>query len=107
MFGAIAAPVRREMLAMLARQELPVTALAGSFDMTLSAVSQHLGILRDAGLVRVRKDGKQRLYRLEPGPLETVADWLDKYGQFWPEKLVALGEFLDESALNESSEDKK
>ena len=58
-------------------------------------------MLRDAGLVQVRKDGKQRMYRLEPGPLETVADWLDKYRPFWSEKLVALGEFLDESTLDE------
>lgn len=101
-FGAIATPVRREMLAMLAQRELPVTALAGAFDMTLSAVSQHLGVLRAAGLVQVRKDGKRRLYRLDPGPLETVSDWLEGYRPFWSEKLAALGEYLDDS-----TEDKK
>ena len=101
-FGAIATPVRREILAMLAQRELPVSTLAGSFDMTLSAVSQHLGVLRDAGLVNVRKDGKQRYYRLEPGPLETVSDWVDKYKPFWTEKLVALGEYLDKPNLDNS-----
>ncbi len=97
-FAAISAPVRREMLALLATQELPVMTLAQSFDMTLSAVSQHLGVLRDAGLVNVRKDGKQRLYRLEPEPLRAVAEWVDRYGPFWTGRLTALGEYLDETS---------
>jgi DNA-binding transcriptional ArsR family regulator len=97
-FAAISTPVRREILALLAASELPVTTLAESFDMTLSAVSQHLGVLRDAGLVNVRKDGKQRLYRLDPAPLRTVAEWVDQYGPMWTEKLTKLGEYLDETS---------
>jgi DNA-binding transcriptional ArsR family regulator len=97
-FSAISTPVRREILALLGSQELPVMTLAESFDMSLSAVSQHLSVLRDAGLVNVRKDGKQRLYRLEPAPLRAVSDWVNKYGPFWPEKLTALGEYLDETS---------
>ena len=96
MFAAISTPVRREILARLAARELPVMALAECFDMTLSAVSKHLGVLRNAGLVNVRKDGKQRLYRLEPAPLRAVSEWANQYGRLWPEKLTALGEYLDE-----------
>ena len=85
------------MLQMLAHREVPVMELADSFDMTLSAVSQHLAVLRDAGLVTIRKDGRQRLYRLNPQPLEAVGTWLSFYEPFWADKLAGLGAYLDET----------
>lgn len=95
-FGAISAPSRRAMLAMLAKREMPVMELAESFDMTLSAVSQHLAILREAGLVSQRKEGRQRLYRLEAEPLKEIADWLEFYQPFWTDRLHKLGQYLEE-----------
>ena len=82
---------------MLAKEEMPVLEIAESFDMTLSAVSQHLSVLRQAGLVSQRKQGKQRLYRLEPGPLREVADWLSFYEPFWRGRLELLGQYLEEN----------
>ena len=82
---------------MLAEREMGVTEIAGSFDMTMSAVSQHLAILRDAGLVRTRKEGRQRLYRLDPAPLRTVAEWVRVYEPFWTEKLADLGRYLEDN----------
>ena len=96
-FAAIAAPTRRAMLQILARRETPVLELAESFQMTLSAVSQHLSVLRQAGLVTIRKDGRQRLYRLNAEPLRAVDDWLSFYEPFWTDKLDNLGKYLDES----------
>jgi DNA-binding transcriptional ArsR family regulator len=96
-FAAIAAPARREMMQMLSIREMPVSELAESFEMTLSAVSQHLGVLRNAGLVSIRRDGKQRYYRLDPAPLRNVAEWVDRYEPFWKEKLAALGDYLEEN----------
>jgi DNA-binding transcriptional ArsR family regulator len=96
-FSAISAPPRRAILAQLAKREMPVLELAESFDMTLSAVSQHLSILRDAGLVTTRKAGRQRIYKLDPQPLKAVSDWVKSYESFWTDKLAALGEFLEES----------
>src|SRR5512133_3521763 len=96
-FSAISAPARREILGLLAGREMPVLELAASFDMTVSAVSQHLGVLRDAGLVAARKEGKQRVYRLNPEPLRAVADWVGTYEPFWRAKLDALGEYLQEN----------
>ncbi|AIE85357.1 ArsR/SmtB family transcription factor [Fimbriimonas ginsengisoli] len=96
-FGAISAPSRRDMLRMLARREMPVMELAESFDMTLSAVSQHLGVLRDAGLVSLRKEGRQRMYRLNPEPLRAVAEWLEFYEPFWNDRLHQLGQYLEEN----------
>lgn len=95
-FTAIADPTRRGLLDLLGRGERTVLALASHFAMTLSAVSQHLRRLRDAGLVRVRRDGRERVYRLNPGPLKAVADWVAFYERFWDARLDALGRHLDE-----------
>ncbi len=96
-FSAIAAPTRRAMLGMLADNELPVLELAKSFEMSVPAVSQHLNVLRSAGLVRVRKAGRQRYYRVDGRPLKAVADWVAHYEQFWTDKLAALGDYLEEN----------
>ena len=94
-FSAIAAPTRRALLQKIAGGEMPVTELAASFDTTLSAISQHLAVLRQAGLITLRKDGRQRIYRLNPEPLRQVAEWLEFYEPFWIEKLHDLGSYLD------------
>jgi DNA-binding transcriptional ArsR family regulator len=102
-FAAIAAPARRAMLELLAKRETPVMELAESFQMTLSAVSQHLAILRDAGLVTQRKEGRQRLYRLDPEPLRAVSQWLEFYEPFWTNRLDRLGQYLDEEEKKEQA----
>ena len=103
-FAALAAPSRRAMLEVLARGEVPVMTLADSFEMTLSAVSQHLAILREAGLVSQRKEGRQRLYSLNPEPLRAVSDWLEFYEPFWKGRLDRLGHYLDEQATKEQEQ---
>ena len=75
---AIANPVRRKLIAMLARGERCVAELASGFSITLPAVSQHLRVLRNAGLIRQRRHGRQRLYRLNTGPLRNVQRWIDR-----------------------------
>jgi DNA-binding transcriptional ArsR family regulator len=78
-FRAIADPTRRAMLDRLRAGDLSVSDLAGPFDMTQPAVSQHLRILRDAGLVRAEQVGRQRVYRLNARPLREVLDWASLY----------------------------
>lgn len=82
---------------MLAGGELSVSELAEPFGMSLSAVSQHLAVLKEAGLVSQRKQGKHRMYRLEPAPLRKVDDWLAPYRTFWPDRLDRLGRYLEEN----------
>jgi DNA-binding transcriptional ArsR family regulator len=94
-FGAIAAPTRREILALLTNGALPVSQIAESFNMSLSAVSQHLAVLKDARLVQMSKSGKQRIYRINPDPLLDVVEWLNQYEQFWPAKLDRLEKHLE------------
>ena len=93
-FRAVADPTRRALLDRLRKGDLPVMSLAESFRMSLPAVSQHLKILREAGLVSEHREGRQRVYKLVPGPLREVADWVDHYEQFWKTHLRKLGEHL-------------
>lgn len=96
-FTAIAAPVRRAILLQLSRQEAPVQQLANCFNMSLPAVSQHLAVLKNVGLVNVKKQGQQRIYQLNPKPLKDVHDWVQTYEKFWNNKLNALGVYLGET----------
>jgi DNA-binding transcriptional ArsR family regulator len=95
-YDAVSSPARRALLAHLALGEARVTQLAERFDMSISAMSQHLTVLKGAGLVKARSVGRQRLYRLEAKPLKEISDWVASYEKFWSDKLAALGEFLEE-----------
>jgi DNA-binding transcriptional ArsR family regulator len=94
-FLAIADPTRRAILHRLASGERTAGELAAPFATSQSAISQHLAILRDAGLVHVRSEGRRRIYKLRPAPLRRVAQWVAHYERFWNERLDALGDFLD------------
>ena len=94
-FRAVSDPTRRQMLELLRVRDRTVTELAEPFEMTQPAVSQHLRVLRDAGLVDVRKEGRHRVYHLDPLPLQEVFDWVQYFEEFWREKLAELGRELD------------
>lgn len=96
-FAAIAHPARRKILDLLAQRERSVTDLAKPFDMSRPAISQHLKILRDVGLVKVTRVGREQRYRLSSEPLEEVYDWVGHYTRFWVEKLDELGKYLEEN----------
>lgn len=96
MFVAIASPVRRTILETLAPGPLPVRDLAANFSISRPAVSQHLRVLKDAGLVSEERRGRERRYRLDAEPLRDVEVWLARYEQFWPDRLRALRFVLEE-----------
>lgn len=87
---ALGDPTRRALLDLLAAGELPAGELADRFPVSRPAISRHLRVLREAGLVRVRGDGRQRLYALDPGPLREIDDWLERYRDLWAHRLDAL-----------------
>jgi DNA-binding transcriptional ArsR family regulator len=96
-FRAIADPARRAILTRLAREGAkPALALGKGFRASQPALSKHLKVLRDAGLVRTERAGRQRIYELEPEPLRAVDEWIATYRRFWTEKLDALGRHLEE-----------
>ena len=96
-FHAIADPTRRRLLDSLERSERTVNDLAAPFRMSRPAISQHLAILRNAGLVEARRDGRQRHYRICAVQLRQVHDWVSHYERFWSDKLRALGDFLEKN----------
>jgi DNA-binding transcriptional ArsR family regulator len=95
-YSAIADPTRRALLLRLAREgEKNVTDLLEPFSISQPAVSKHLRILREARLVRSRKEGRIRLYAVEASKLREVHDWVTHFEKYWDEKLDALGNYLD------------
>ena len=94
-FHAIAHPARRAILLTLKDGERPANELAEPFRMTFAAISQHLRVLEEADLVSVRRDGRQRLYKLDPRPLRDVVSWADEFAAFFGQRLDALGTYLE------------
>jgi DNA-binding transcriptional ArsR family regulator len=103
---AIADPTRRRLLDLLGAGERPVNQLAAPFRMSRPAISQHLRILRRVGLVDVRKDGRERRYRVRGERLREVFDWVAHFETFWSEKLTALGKYLDSHGKNETADER-
>ncbi len=95
-FTAIAHPVRRELLDRLLQGDVSVTELARPFDMSRPAISQHLRILRDVGLVTEQRNGRERHYRLQPDQLYEIQLWIQKYDRFWQNRLEQLGKYLEQ-----------
>ncbi|UFJ42618.1 metalloregulator ArsR/SmtB family transcription factor [Brevibacillus humidisoli] len=102
-FQAIADPTRRKLLRLLGDQEMPVTVISNHFPMSRTAVSKHLRILSEAGLVKQRKVGRETRYRLEPEPLQELKRWLAYYERFWENKITALRRYVETDDLEESS----
>jgi DNA-binding transcriptional ArsR family regulator len=95
-FAALADPTRRAILARLARGETSVTELAEPFEMSLPAVSKHLKVLERAGLIARGRERQWRPARLQAGPLKEVAEWTERYRQFWEESYERLDQYLEE-----------
>ena len=95
-FNAVAEPRRRQILDLLAAGERPVNDLVALLGMAQPLVSKHLRVLRQVGLVDVRDEGRQRMYRLNGYPLKPIHDWVKQYEQMWTERLDRLDEVLVE-----------
>jgi DNA-binding transcriptional ArsR family regulator len=96
-FAALADGTRRHLLEQLAVRDTPVSELMAGLDISQAAVSQHLRVLREAGLVTARKEGRHRYYQLRPAALTELRDWLDELERFWQARLAALGDYLREA----------
>lgn len=93
-FAALADPTRRAILARLSKGEASVTELAEPFDMSLPAISRHLKVLENAGLITRGRDAQWRPCRIEAARLKEVSDWLGHYRRFWEESFDRLDEYL-------------
>jgi DNA-binding transcriptional ArsR family regulator len=113
-FNAVAEPRRRQILDVLAgghagakrRLEWAVNDLVHLLDLAQPQVSKHLRVLREVGLVEVREEGRQRMYRLNGRPLKNIHDWVSNYERLWSERFEALDELLEELKGKEDGDDR-
>ncbi|MEX0327358.1 MAG: ArsR/SmtB family transcription factor [Ruegeria sp.] len=94
-FRALADPTRRDIVQMLASQDMTIGQLTDRFDMTRAAVKKHLTVLTDGGLITVEARGRERINKLEPKGMAPVLDWLSFFDQFWDDRLANLKKAIE------------
>lgn len=94
-FRALADPTRREIVQILASQDMTIAQLTDQFDMTRAAVKKHLTVLSDGGLITVEARGRERINRLEPIGMAPILDWFSYFDQFWDDRLNNLKEAIE------------
>jgi DNA-binding transcriptional ArsR family regulator len=97
-FQAIADPTRRDIIGLIAHQSLNLNAVADNFDISRPAISKHIKILAECGLLNITQRGRDRYCSANFKKLNEVSAWVDQYRRFWSEKLDALGDFLEKDA---------
>ena len=95
-FQALADPTRRAVLDLLRRGSQPAGTIAQAFPVSRPAISKHLRLLRRAHLVREHREGRHRVYQLNPQPLRAVDSWLEQYRSFWQTRLASLKTFIED-----------
>jgi DNA-binding transcriptional ArsR family regulator len=100
-FAALADPHRRAMLGLMLERPRAVNELVEQLGLSQPGTSKHLRVLREAGLVQVRREAQRRVYALDPGPLAELDAWLEPYRRHWNERLDALERHLDRQANRE------
>ena len=94
-FQAIADPTRREIIHLIARKPLPLNSIAENFEVSRPAISKHIKILTECGIVTIHTRGRERYCEAKLQRLAEVSQWVDHFRVFWNQKLDALGEFLE------------
>jgi DNA-binding transcriptional ArsR family regulator len=96
-FQAIADPTRRAIIQLIAPGPLNLNAVAGKFPISRPAISKHIKILTECGLILIHQKGRERFCEVNLAPLHEVSDWIDQYSRFWNRKLDALAGYLAEN----------
>lgn len=99
-FQAIADPTRRDIIGLLAKDNLSVNTVAENFDISRPAISKHLKILTECGIIVIEKKGRERLCEIKPQTLIPLAEWIDQYRKLWEEKLDSFENYLMELKSN-------
>jgi DNA-binding transcriptional ArsR family regulator len=105
-FQVLADPTRRAVLDLLRKGTQPAGQIARAFPVSRPAISKHLRLLRRAHLVQERREGRHRLYQLNPEPLKAVDSWLEQYRAFWQTSLANLKTFVEAEYAKESAHDR-
>jgi DNA-binding transcriptional ArsR family regulator len=99
-FQAVADPTRREIIGLLIDRSLPVNEVADRFDISRPAISKHLKILKECGVLTVRREGRKHYCKTNPDKLKDIAQWVNQYRAFWNRKLDTLETLLKEEDEN-------
>ena len=94
-FQAIADPTRREIIQLISQKSMNLNAIANNFDISRPAISQHIKILTECGIVIIRQQGRERFCEAKLETLKEVSNWVDQYRQFWHEKFNSLHKYLN------------
>lgn len=106
-FQAIADPTRRQIIHMIAHQSLHLNSVAEKFDMSRPAISKHIKILSECGLISIKQEGRHRYCEARLNKLNEVSGWVEQYRKFWTQKLDALESYLNELESKEKKQSKK
>jgi len=106
-FQAIADPTRREIINLIAYQSLNLNAIAENFDVSRPAISQHIKVLTECGLIIIRKQGRERYCEASLQQLNEVSDWIERYRRLWDEQFEALDDVLEELKTKERKKKKR
>jgi DNA-binding transcriptional ArsR family regulator len=101
-FQAIADPTRREIISMIAHESLNLNSIADKFHISRPAISKHIKILTECGLITIKQQGRERHCEARLQKLNEVSNWVEQYRQFWTQKLDALEVYLDELQTNKT-----
>lgn len=93
-FQAIADPTRRDILGLIAKEPLNLNSIAENFEMSRPAISQHIKVLDESGLIGIRKKGRQRFCHIRPQKIKEVDEWLDQFKQLWEDRFNQLDQTL-------------
>jgi DNA-binding transcriptional ArsR family regulator len=102
-FQAIADPTRREIINLIAHQSLNLNTIADNFTVSRPAISKHIKILTECGLVTIKQEGREHYCEANFSGFKAVSDFIEQYRVFWTQKLDALGEFLEKEEKQKSS----
>ena len=106
-FQAIADPTRREIINLIAHQSLNLNSIADNFTVSRPAISKHIKILTECGLVTIKQEGRDHYCRIDFGKFREVSDFIEQYRVFWTQKLDALGDFLEKEEKQNRIKPKK
>jgi len=105
-FWAIADPTRRKIMHMVANKPMNLNTIAGKFDMSRPAISQHIKILTECGVIIIKQKGRERFCEAKRETLNEVSDWVEQYRKFWDNKFDSLAKYLDKVQTKNKSKKK-
>ncbi|MFZ6012899.1 MAG: ArsR/SmtB family transcription factor [Bacteroidota bacterium] len=106
-FQAIADPTRREIIDLLSKQAMNLNSIAEHFDVTRPAISNHIRILNECGIIVIEQVGRERFCKIQPDRLKQVSDWIGKYEELWAQKIESFEKYLYQLKSKRKKNDRK